>query len=310
MRAVLDVVAGLPGYSDETAPELEAILDQLVGYGDLLELPTSDGESRRLFLGPPSFVSRFSGACLILGIRPDGSPIVGEGLGVVIQYEGHTRTIHPTETLHPKQALLESGLTPMAADQWLQSPRPVAPSGLTDEYLARLQSAGPAGEIDSFQVIDPDAPVTYYRGRWRHLRPTDTGNFVGRRAQAYGAPLWCFATVNSGSVERLIDLPIQDALAPAADEAWRLQAALDAESGHPQKVLIRSPKQGSKPVIDFFSPLPRWAQRRLDIIARPLLRTRGALLSYTIPNEELEEELEFLSETMWVSVERAPEECQ
>ena len=307
-RAVLEVLAGLPGYSAETATQLEAGLDALVAYGDLLELRTSDGTSRRLFLGPPSFVRRTSGTCLIIGIRPEGAPIVGEDLGLLIDYEAHTRSLHPAAGLAPEQALLESGLIPITADQWLNYPRQVDADGLIHSYSVRLDAAGPAGQIEDFRVIDPQAAVTYYRGRWRTLRRSDNGLFVGRRPQAYGAPLWCFAQVADGSVQKLIDLPIANPLSPGADESWRLQAALDHQAGHPQRLRIRSAAQPDQVVLDFFSPLPSWMQRRLDVVATPLLRGQGALLSYAIPRHEVEEERHFLAEMLWLSEDTPMEE--
>src|ERR1022692_614561 len=66
VRSVLEVLEGLPGYSDETKGQLETLFDTLVGYGDFLELPAEDLESTglRIYLGPPSFVRRESGSCL------------------------------------------------------------------------------------------------------------------------------------------------------------------------------------------------------------------------------------------------------
>lgn len=308
IRAAVEVLSGLPGYSAETPAQLQACVDALVSYGDLLELRTSDGASRRLFLGPPSFVRRSSGTCLIIGIRPEGAPIVGEDLGLLVDYEAHTRALHPALDLDPEQALLESGLTPVSADQWLNFPRPVGSEELIHSYSIRLDAAGPAGQIEDYRVIDPHASVTYYRGRWRNLRRNDEGLFVGRRPQAYGAPLWCFARVANGSVLTLIDLPVVDPFSPGADEAWRLQAALDHQAGHPQRLRIRSAAQPDQVVLDFFSPLPSWAQRRLDVVATPLLRGQGALLSYAIPRHELEEERRFLAEMLWLSEEIPMEE--
>ena len=58
----------------------------------------------------------------------------------------------------------------------------------------------------------------------------------GRRRSA----LTCGASPPSRAAEpqRLIDLPVGISAAPAADEAWRLQAALDAMAGRPQRFRI------------------------------------------------------------------------
>jgi hypothetical protein len=50
------------------------------------------------------------------------------------------------------------------------------------------------------------------------------------------------------------------------------------------------------------SPIPSWAQRRLDIIGTPMLRSPGALFSYGVRREDVAEELEFLASMLWTSV--------
>ena len=40
VRSVAEVLQGLPGYSEDTKVNLELLVEALVGYGDLLELPS------------------------------------------------------------------------------------------------------------------------------------------------------------------------------------------------------------------------------------------------------------------------------
>jgi hypothetical protein len=162
-----------------------------------------------------------------------------------------------------------------------------------------MQAVG--GELE-VRVIDPDSDVSYYRGRWRELRSTDTGRFVARRPQAWGADLWCFINVSRGTVEKLLDLPVQSALATGADEAWRLQAALDALRNEPQRLRVAGDGEGSYAILDLFAPVPSWIQRRLDIVGRPEHRRRGALFSYALPAADLEEEVNFIRQNMWISI--------
>jgi hypothetical protein len=122
-----------------------------------------------------------------------------------------------------------------------------------------------------------------------------------RRPRAYGADLWCFARLTNGSITQLIDLPLLGSLVPASDEAWRLQAAIDAVAGHPQRVRVRGGTDAETAVLDFFSPLPSWAQRSLDVVGMPLLRGRGALFSFVLPANEVEQELQFLADMLWIS---------
>jgi hypothetical protein len=306
VRSVLEVLAGLPGYrDDETKGQLETVLEALVGYGDLLELPAEDPDSigLRIYLGPPSFVRRSSGSCLLIGVRPDGAQLVGDELAALIEYEGHVRTVPSSDALD--EAIASSGLTELSPEQWLEAPRPATPSELIGEYDSRLQVAGPSGDIADPRVLDPSLPVTYYRGRWRSPKPSDTGTFVARRPQAFGADLWCFAQVTGGHITQLIDLPIFGSLVLGADEAWRLQAAIDATNERHQQVRIQ--RGAGRTRLDFFSPLPSWAQRRLDVVGIPLLRERGSLFSYSLPTFEVEEELRFLIDMLWMATNDQPE---
>ena len=172
-------------------------------------------------------------------------------------------------------------------------------------YSDRLEATGFSGDIEGLQVIDPASRVTFYRGRWRVLKPRDNGRFVARRPQAFGADLWCFADVGDGRVTKLLDLPLQKPLAPGADEAWRLQAALDSVAGHPQQLRIRG--DGLISLLSFFSPVPSWIRRRLDVIGESVPRGAGALFSYAIPQEEVSEEINFLKRMMWLSLDKEPE---
>jgi hypothetical protein len=101
----------------------------------------------------------------------------------------------------------------------------------------------------------------------------------------------------AGTVVKLIDLPLQSSLALGADEAWRLQAALDSIATRPQQVRIRT--GSSSPIIDFFSPVPSW--RRLDVVGTALSGASGALFSYLVPPNELGEEVRYLKEMMWLA---------
>jgi hypothetical protein len=307
VRAVTEVLAGLPGFADDSESQVEALVQSLVSYGDLLELPVDDGERRRrhVFLGPPAYVRRATNAALLIGVRPEGAPLVGDELLGMIDHEGHARFIRSTSDAPIGDLLDSEGLIELHADQWLNAPRHSTPEELIAFYLSRLEAAGPSGDIEGVRVIDPTSRVTYYRGRWRMLKVRDAGLFVARRPQAFGADLWCFAEVLAGEVTSLIDLPLLSPLAPGADEAWRLQAALDAVAGRPQRVRVRV---GAPPsLIDLFSPVPSWIQRRLDVVGTPVLGARGALLSYSLPSEDVAEEVRFLQAMMWLSAEGSGE---
>ena len=155
--------------------------------------------------------------------------------------------------------------------------------------------------MDGLTVIGADANLRYYRGRWRSLKPDDSGLFVGRRPQAYGSDLWCLVLVHDGAPQRLIDFPVENADAPAHDEAWRIQAALDACAGTPQTFRVEgAPGNSRSNTAHFFTPLPRWAERYLELVGMPVPRSTGALFSYRVPEDALPELTTFLTQMLWM----------
>jgi hypothetical protein len=301
IRSVDEAIAGLAAYSDATRTMLETTLESVVLYGDLLELPVDEeeGRRRRLFLGPPAFVRRRSGACLLLGVRPEGAQLASETLLAEVEHDAHVRLL-PDSADTSSERLLAEGLMEVDGEQWLGNPRPQAAGDAVSAYVARVAATGEAGALIGVRIIDPTRPTTYYSGRWREPEPSDLGTFVARRPQGYGADLWCFVDIVGGEVRRGVDLPLQKAVAPGADEAWRLQAAIDSINGVPQRIAVRPANRVGWSVIDLFSPIPSWAQRRLDVVGTPILRSKGSLLSYTLPAAEAAEEVQFLKDMMWL----------
>jgi hypothetical protein len=302
--AVLEAVCPLlPDGGKLARDDLAALLDLLVSTGDLLELRQSGDTPRRLlYLGPPSYVERCPGQYLLLGIRPFGAPLIGSDLAEAIQYEGHTRSLNlaPAEVT---TQLSEFGLRKIRIEQWVRRPKEVRPGELIRRIRERLSSAGPAGIVEGMTVIDPATKVTYYRGRWRLLAAPDSALFVARRPQEYGPDLWCVVLVIEGAPVQLVDLPIDDPAAPGSDEAWHIQAALDAVNGTPQVFRI-APSPPTNPsagrTVDFFSPLPRWAERYLQLAGKPIPRTTGALYSYRVPEAAMSGLTDFLARTLWM----------
>ncbi|MEH0843121.1 hypothetical protein V6U81_12110 [Micromonospora sp. CPCC 205711] len=276
-------------------------LDLLISAGDLLELrQQTTYVTRLLFLGPPSYVVKEPGRYLLLGVRPFGAALVGEMLASDVLYEGHTRTIE----LDPDTAgvrLAALGLHEIKREQWAMHPVAVSAAAFLDEYRQRLDIAGPSGQVEGLTLIDPSSTVRYYRGRWRSPRPSDTGDFVARRPQAYGADLWCFVRVAEGLPQRLVDLPVGDATTPGRDEAWRLQAALDAQRGEPQVFRTRTAAGGSAGnIVDLFSPVPNWAERYLELVGLSVPRSRGSLFSYRVPTAAMPDLTAFLADMLWM----------
>jgi hypothetical protein len=284
---------------------LSGMLDALIGCGDLLEL-TNATEGRtsgaELFIGPPAYVRRQSGSYLVLGIRPEGQPLIGEAAQAMIRCDRHLRIIEPTPGTDIEALLVDYELRDVSLTQWLRCPRPVQPHQLVEELDRRLMGSGATGVVEGMTILDPGKSVTYYKGRWRPPTSRDIGRFVARRPRAYGAPIWCYAELEGGAVSRLIDLPLDGGLRRGCDEAWRLQAAIDSVRGNPQRIRVRSSAESDRAIMDLFSPPPGWFQRRWDALGSPLVPER-ALLSYSLPRNEVPEELRFAFELMWMTAE-------
>lgn len=299
--AVRDALAPLGGADRVSREDLVTLLDLLSTTGDLLELRHSGEHTTRLvYLGPPSFVTKVPGQYLLLGVRPEGRPLLNEELSQGVEHERHQRFV----SLDPEIAhavLHAAGLYELRADRWLKRPRAVAASDLVAALRLRLDSAIEAGSIAGLEILDPLKPVRYYRGRWRALEGTDTGDFVGRRPQAYGAAAWCFVRVVDGRPTRLIDLPAEDAAAQARDEAWRLQAAIDTVRGAPQRYRLRRiPGEEATSILDLFGPVPSWAARLLDLVATPVEKGKGALFSYRLGGAAIPVVTALLTDMLWM----------
>lgn len=299
--AVLDALRPLK--PDIEREDLMQALDNLVSVGDLLELRPTGGRTRLLFLGPPSYVEMRPGHFLLLGIRPNAGQILSEeSLGAVVAYESHTRSVvlHSNEGI---EALAAMGLHRLRPEQWAQAPRQDASSSVVEMARRQLISSRTPGNVSDLELIDPTTSVRYYKGRWREPKPTDQGIFIGRRPQAYGAPLWCAIEIAEGVPQSVLDFPVDSPTAPGWDEARRLQAAIDAERGSPQVCRVRADDQSSGTrIFDFFVPLPSWAIRYLNLIGVPVPKAPGSLFSYRVPDGVDSKVREFLSKSLWMTV--------
>ncbi len=294
---------GLVEGVDVLRVQLTETLDAMVGYGDLLELARMRDfadAATQLFLAPPSFVRRRSGTFLLVGIRPEAVPLVGEGLTPFIELARHIRRIRTRAGIDVERLLREYGLRELPADVWLSTPRKMPADDMVRYFDSLLDAAGPSGQIEGLTILDPTASVLFYKGRWHEASSRYSGRFVARRPQAYGADIWCYAELSRGVTSRVLDLPPPNrSLERGCDAAWRLQAAIDAVGGHPPVVRVaRGAAENDAVVIDVFSPVPSWLQRRWDSVGTQISR-RGALVSYSVPREEATEEIEFAAGMLW-----------
>lgn len=281
--------------------DLMELLEQIVSTGDLVELTTGTygRQSRLLYLGPPSFIEKAPGQYLVTGVRPEAVPLLSEDFK--IDHVHHTRTV----SLEPASAevqLRASGLHKVTLSKWVGQPGAVSAPAYIKQFRLRLSVGRVAGAVEGLSIIDPSTRVDYYRGRWRSPASGDNGTFVGRRPQAYGADLWCVVQLLNGVPERLIDLPLDGGPGPARDDAWRLQAAMDAVDFRSQCYRVHRSTGASSDqlVVDFFSPLPTWTERHLGLVGNPANRSPGALFTYLVPATSMAGLQSVLAETLWM----------
>ncbi len=103
--------------------------------------------------------------------------------------------------------------------------------------------------------------------------------------------------MNEGAVEKFLDLPLPKDRWRGCDYAWHLQMAIDACRGVAQQYRRRETLAGT--CLDFFGPLPLWAERRLATFGQPAAPAH-CLTSYLIGKNELPDEETFLRERLWL----------
>jgi hypothetical protein len=300
VRAVVGPLRGLVPDLDAAKELVEETLEAMTAHGDVLEQPEIHGETLSsrvlLYAAPASFLVRDSGLVILLGVTADQlSPLPAE-VEQRIQYVGHVRRLSPSAEEDLPSELRQFGLLQLTSDAWFQGPSPSTASQAVAASDRALDVVAPSRDIPGLVLLDPTKPVRYYRGRWTEPK-SQTGRYVARRRQAYGADLWCYVQLANGQPERMIDLPQRGSRWRGCDEAWYLQMAIDARRGSPQT--FRVTPSGDAVVIEFFSPAPAWARRRWDAIGEPVPRA-GNLFAYRIPKAEIEEERQFVREALWL----------
>lgn len=300
VNAVLEAVRPVSREGSVDRDQLVEILDLLIGAGDLLELRhEAERSTRLLYLGPPSFVERGPASYLLIGVRPYGAPLVDSGLAGSIELEGHTRALHIGGDDAVGQ-LAHNGLQQVSPERWVASPRKESVAELLQRIDVKLNAAGSSGDIEDLVVLDPASPVRYYRGRWREPKRGDSGDFVARRPQAYGADLWYAVRLDDGSPRKLVEFSVDDPLVPGRDEAWRMQMAIDAARGIPQVFRVTPAQGGGSLIVSFFSPLPGFAERYLQLVGLALPDVPKALIAFRVPSGVMPALSIYLTDMLWM----------
>lgn len=174
----------------------------------------------------------------------------------------------------------------------------VEPAGkYVEEWHRRLRDAPIGSRPEGLLICKPTRRGMIYRDRWTPAAVEETGLFVARRPQRFGADLWCLVDLQPNSAARILDLfSTGDTLRPC-DVAWQIQMALDERAGLAQAFRCRS--NGVRSMIDFFSPIPSWAERRLLLVGRRQTGP-GYLYSYEMATTAADSERRFLCESLWM----------
>ncbi len=302
VRGVVRPMRGLVQDLDAFKGLVEQTLEAMIAHGDIheyrdIEGACGHGTAALLYAAPPSFVARESGTVLLLGVAADQLTALPEDLEARIEYSNHLRRLTPGPNQDLRSELRQIGLAEIPYTRWLRSP----PLEHFAQHVTRLDKllddAQPSHDVPGLSLLEPSCSVQYYRGRWVEPR-AQSGRFVARRKQAYGADLWCYVAMRDGIPERLIDFPTASSKWRGCDEAWHLQMAIDAKRGEPQRFRVRPGPKGSR-LVEFFSPVPMWARRRWDTAGEPVM-TSGSLFGYRLNDAELVEELRFVHDTLWL----------
>jgi hypothetical protein len=302
VRGVVRPLRGLVPDLDATKELIEEVLEAMIAHGDIIEqreLPNGPSTQSRvlLYAAPSSFVGRSSGTMILLGISADHVSSLPPELESRIEHAGHVRRLKPRpgDDLHSE--LLQLGLIELSYEVWLKLPA----LEVAETHIATvdriLDSAPPSRAIPGLLLLDSARSVRYYRGRWVEPR-AQTGRFVARRRQAYGADLWCYVELRNGYPARMVDLPLAGGRWRGCDEAWRLQLAIDARRGEPQFLGVHPGPLGTV-ILELYSPVPMWARRRWDAVGDPVPRF-GCLFAYRLASAEADEEIRFAREALWL----------
>ena len=300
--SLLESLKDLSAKEQPLSERVDAAIEGLIVGGDILELNdvvTEDSAARGtwVYAAPPGFVVRRNGNVFLFGVVPDQDAFLPASIANLIVYDGYMRMIPAQPDHDVAHELQEQGLQRLSESVWLKSPKRETAETMLDRFERMLAEQPPSGSISDLNVLDPERPVTFYNGRWT-VPTAQTGTFVARRPQEFGAPIWCFARLESGAPIRFLDLPLERSRWRGCDTAWHLQMAIDRIRGSSQE--YRRIIDGDGIRFDFFSPLPQWSQRRLMIFGREVPREKS-LFSYLLSRSEAETEEQHLREVLWLS---------
>ncbi len=293
VAATLTALRGLEPSERWSPSDVDGDVDALVASGDLLSGVELAGDKPRsmIYLAPPMFVRRSSGAVYVMGGFPEASsPFRGITLS-----RGPFRELAPAPT---DQELADEGFTAFPIDAWMESPSAMSEAQLVQVLDDALDRSGNSGGLLELELLDPEANPAFYRGRWVPARRA-SGRFIARRKRKWGGRAWGYAEVVNGQGVKFRTFPVVDTRFRGCDEAWWAIFAKDASRGTRQPVEIH--RLGDITRLAVRTPLPMWAERRLLAVgAVAETRPSGALVAYDLRAVDADEEVAFLVDHLWM----------
>ncbi len=281
----------------------DVLVDTLIEYGDVLlpdEFATGDNEARSalIYPAPPGFLVRKGGMVFIRGIFTDDFRWVWEKIASRVRYKGHVRFLSPEVGEDLPKYLKDCGLQSVPTETFLSRP----PEEARESFLAQIDktlndSAG-SGSVADFTWLAGSPASRNWNERWTDIAPSN-GVYVVRRSRRFGSALWGIARMSSGRLTHLLNLPTKSGVR-ACDEAWRVQAALDAARGSPPLIYVKH--EDGRTTVSTNRPFPAWVTRRWDLFGSKINRP-GFLMSYSFSPKDAGEEVAFVSQFMWAVTE-------
>ncbi len=279
-----------------------------VGIGSKVSVRDLEGRSEDYIITPPHKADASSNNISV--DSPVGNALLDKALGDkvevpipagvrVLRITGVSSQADQEEDEELVSVLSQFGLVRCSEDNWLKAPPDETAEEHINHFNRVLKNAAQCGEIPSLTILDSERNVSYYPGRWSSPKSL-SGNYLGRRPQAYGNDIWCYLELEKGRPKKFLDLPFPSSAGlRGCDEAWRLQAALDARLRKPQQYRLRK-TTGPSYVVDIFSPIPNWMERRWDWIGNRV-KNIGCLLSFEFAKSDLEQEIDFARRKLWLA---------
>lgn len=287
---------------DDLRERCQVVLDELIAHGDLVEFDDISGfaQNRLLYLAPPAFVKIGSSKALIVGIAPDGVDILP--VGIAATCKSVARIISDIDHPSIEQQLRHAGLHELPYAVWVKAPATRPFEAIVRQFDKLLERQPPSDAVDGLRVLDTALQSPWYRERWT-TPGSLTGRYVGTRTRRYGADLWCYVEIVNGTPSRLVDLPQGRTSERGCDQAWRLQCALDAKHGEPQRFRLE-PLDTKRSRLSIHLPCPAWLLRRWDCIGE---RGDDSVFVFDFEQPDADQEVEILQQSLWMVPEEQEE---